>query len=120
MERISFIQPVLPPPNELTEDYIEITKNNFYTNSGPFEKKFESKCSEYVGQDVSSSIVANATLGLMLAISALIPRSSKKKEVLIQSFTFAAGAEAIIWCGLKPVFIDIDVYKRQVQTYYNN
>ena len=108
MNRMTFIKPSFPAPSELVEDYKKITKNNFYTNSGPFEKDFENKCCEYIGQGVSTSVVANATLGLMLALNAHIPRSSMKNEVIVQSFTFAASAEAIVWCGLKPVFIDIE------------
>lgn len=108
MDKIPFIKPKFPTAENLINDYLIINDNNFYTNSGPFEKTFESSIDKFVGNNIRSSVIANATLGLILAIKALTNENDKKKEILIQSFTFAAGMEAIIWCGFSPVLMDID------------
>jgi dTDP-4-amino-4,6-dideoxyglucose len=55
-------------------------------------------------------LVSNATLGLQLALRALVPDG----EVILPSFTFAATAQAIRWCGLTPRFIDIDPETQQL------
>lgn len=108
MKNIPFIKPVFPKTDELREDMEIIIKNNFYTNSGPFEKKLAAEMSKFIGNNVSISVVNNATTALILAIQSIIKRDPIKNEIIIQSFTFAAGAEAILWCGFEPVFIDIE------------
>lgn len=110
MKKIPFIKPVFPSSSELSKDFEQIVENNFYTNGGPFEKKLESSMAGYLDESAVSSIVSNATVGLMLAIKHLIGEpQGQRKDVIIQSFTFAAGGEAILWCGLQPVFIDINL-----------
>ncbi len=52
--------------------------------------------------------VANATLGLMLAIKRAVGWNPRARYALMPSFTFAAGAQAALWCGLTPLFCDID------------
>jgi dTDP-4-amino-4,6-dideoxygalactose transaminase len=52
--------------------------------------------------------VANATLGLMLAIRQAIGWQPRGRYALMPSFTFAATAHAALWCGLTPLLCDID------------
>jgi dTDP-4-amino-4,6-dideoxygalactose transaminase len=103
---IPFINPIFPDPKELSVDFAEIYKNNYYTNNGPFYYKFKSAAEAYIGQGVSVSVMANATLSLMLALKSLM--ISNRPYVLVPSFTFAAGPQAIVWAGFEPLFIDID------------
>lgn len=108
--KVPFIKPKLPSSNELDSDFKKITENNIYTNSGPFEKELEEQAANYVGSSTKASVVNNATSGLILAIEAIIghkKQDDKKSEILVPSFTFAAPAESIIWCGYTPVFMDI-------------
>ena len=60
----------------------------------------------YVG--VRCVPVANATLGLMLALRALVGAGGGRREVLMPSFTFAATINAVLWAGLEPVFVDVE------------
>lgn len=92
----------------VAKDYRLILKNNWFTNFGPFERRLSEELAAYVGHGVQVATVANATLGLMLAIQAFMGEPDKQKnEVLMPAFTFAAGAEMLIRLGFVPVFIDI-------------
>ncbi|HSX23593.1 MAG TPA: DegT/DnrJ/EryC1/StrS family aminotransferase [Candidatus Saccharimonadales bacterium] len=107
--KVPFIKPKLPEPEELVDDLKRIYKNNYYSNNGPIYREFKQALEEYLGQGIKVAAVANATLGLMLAIQACIGRTKPdKKYIAIPSFTFAAGPLAIKWCGYEPVFFDID------------
>ncbi len=107
--KIAFIHPQFPSTNAIANDYRKILQNNWFTNFGPFERDLSNNLAKYIGHNVEVATVANATLGIMLAIQALFPEPTpKKNEVLMPSFTFAAGAEMLILLGYKPVFIDIN------------
>ena len=53
--------------------------------------------------------VANATLGLIVAASAMQRRAPQGAgDALLPSFAFPAAAQAAIWNGLAPVLVDVD------------
>jgi dTDP-4-amino-4,6-dideoxygalactose transaminase len=53
--------------------------------------------------------VANGTIGILLALRALTRQAPKgASQVLLPSFTFPATAQAVVWNGFEPVFVDID------------
>lgn len=108
---VPFIRPSLPRAEELARDYERIVANNWFTNFGPFENSFRQAAAEYVGSEVHATTVANATLGLDLAVRALVDcdaRGGEPATMIVPSFTFAAGAEVIISNGMAPVFIDVE------------
>lgn len=103
--RIPFIQPALPSTQELAKDYEQIHENNYYSNNGPFYFEFVEELEKYFDSQVHCSVVANATLGLILSLkSAAI---ADRKYVITPSFTFAATALSIVWAGYDPYFVDI-------------
>lgn len=104
---IPFIKPAFPNSREVAEDYIRIVESNWFTNFGPYERQFSKDAAAFIGEGMYACSVSNATLGLFVAIKLLFNHDSKK-EVLVPSFTFAAGPEMLISSGLTPVFIDID------------
>lgn len=106
--KVPFIRPSFPGSELVSADYEKILESNWFTNFGPFEKEFRLRASEFIGDDVDACTVANATLGLDIAIRALLKKTDVKNQVLVPSFTFAAGPEMLIANGFKPVFIDID------------
>ena len=79
--------------------------SNSWLGYGPNVSKFEKKWSDYF--KVKHSLGVNsctAALHLSLAVN----KFKKNKKVLVPAMTFSASAASILYCGLKPVFVDID------------
>jgi len=90
-----------------SEELEEIKKvlDSGWVTQGPKVKEFEDKITDYLG--VKHAIaVTNCTSALHLAlISVGVKRGD---EVLVADFTFPATGHAVLYCGAKPVFIDVD------------
>ncbi|MGB6787380.1 MAG: aminotransferase class I/II-fold pyridoxal phosphate-dependent enzyme [Candidatus Acidiferrales bacterium] len=76
---------------------------NWFTNDGPYVKKFESRLAEFTGVRHCVAM-CNATVALEIAIRAL----GLTGEVIVPSFTFIATAHALQWQEITPIFCDID------------
>ena len=86
------------------DSVIEVLKSDYIT-SGPQVDLFEKKLCDYTGSKFAV-VLSNGTTALHAAcIAAGI---SKGDEVITTSITFAASSNAILYCGGKPVFVDID------------
>jgi dTDP-4-amino-4,6-dideoxygalactose transaminase len=72
---------------------------------GPFVETFERQFAAFCRTEFAIG-VANGTEALWLALLALGIRSGD--EVITVPNTFIATAEAIAFCGAKPVFVDVD------------
>lgn len=105
---IPFISPVFPAPDDIAADFARIIESNWYTNFGPFERRFRERIEKWVGRDAHAATFTNATVALMSAAVEVFGKGNGSQIVLTPSFTFAAGAEAIEWAGHKATFIDID------------
>ncbi|OBK79201.1 DegT/DnrJ/EryC1/StrS family aminotransferase [Mycobacterium sp. 1274761.0] len=105
---IPFIRPSFPKPAELADEFEQIVRANWYTNFGPKERQFGLAISEYLGSDLHVATFANATLALIAALKASIGPGRRDRYILMPSFTFVAVAQAAIWAGYRPWFIDID------------
>lgn len=81
--------------------------NGDYLTTGPTVSEFEKKVADYVGSKYAVA-VSNGTAALHIAcLSAGIKEGD---EVITTPMTFAASANCILYCGAKPVFVDIDKY----------
>ena len=80
-----------------------ISTSNFIT--GPLVDAFEADFATYVGADACCA-TGSGTNALMCALMAV--GVSDGDEVITTPHTFISTAEAIIWQGAKPVFVDID------------
>src|SRR5215831_5944952 len=72
---------------------------------GPFVEKFEAEFASYCGCDHAIG-VGSGTDALWLALLASDVRVGD--EVITVPNTFMATAEAITYCGARPVFVDVD------------
>jgi perosamine synthetase len=76
-----------------------------WLTGGPEAEKFEKAFAEYVGTKYAIA-VNSCTSALHLAMRALDIKTGD--EVIVPDLTFAATANAPIFCGAKPVFVDVD------------
>ncbi|SHH83231.1 UDP-4-amino-4,6-dideoxy-N-acetyl-beta-L-altrosamine transaminase [Clostridium grantii] len=83
---------------------VEVLKGDYLT-TGPYVKAFEEAVANYVGAKYAVA-VSNGTAALHMACYAA--GISEGDEVLVTAMTFVASANCILYCGGKPVFVDID------------
>lgn len=76
-----------------------------WLTNGPILKKFENNFGRYIGAKYSTG-VGSATQALHLSMRAL--GVGPGDEVIVPTFTFAATANSVLYCGAKPVLTDVD------------
>ncbi len=100
---INVTQTYLPP----FEEYIAILKrawdNKWITNNGELLQELEQKLKELHHTD-HLLFCSNGTIVLQLALKAL----QITKEVITTPFSYVATANAVLWEGCTPVFVDIE------------
>ena len=97
-----------PVTGQKEENYlIKVLKSGLWASgsgTGPvleFEKKFQ----KYIG--AKSCVALNSgTAALHLALSTL---DFEKKEVILPSLSFISSANAVLYNGGKPIFVDVDL-----------
>ena len=106
---IPFICPNPPRLSTLTPELAAIEDSGIFSNYGPVNARFEDRVASTVFESKGDCVtVANATIGLMLAIKQAVGWKPRGRFALMPSFTFAATAHAALWCGLTPLLCDID------------
>ncbi len=95
--------PLLPPLNEYVSYLEKIWESGIITNRGNMEMQFEMELKKKLGVEYLS-VVNNGTTALILALKAL----NLSGEVITTPFTHISTAQAILWNGLTPVFVDIE------------
>lgn len=83
----------------------ECITTGWISSEGPFITKFESKFSEYIGQNHGIA-VSNGSAALDIAIKAL--NIGKGDEVIMPSFTIISPAQSVVTAGATPVLVDSD------------
>ncbi len=94
--------PLIEDPEALLADLRRLVDSHRLSNHGPRVCELERRLKRMWG--VRAQTVANATLGLELAFTALGLRG----KAIVPSFTFFSTAHACVRAGLEPVFADID------------
>ncbi len=82
----------------------ETIESTFVSSVGSFVTEFEEKIANYTDAKYAIATV-NGTSALHTALSLL--GVQKGTEVITQSLTFVASANAISYCGASPVFVDV-------------
>ncbi|UCD92833.1 MAG: DegT/DnrJ/EryC1/StrS family aminotransferase [Methanobacteriota archaeon] len=83
---------------------LEVLRSGYLVR-GPKAKELEEKFSGYVGRKFGIS-TSSGTAALHVALIA--NGVGKDDEVIIPPLTFFATASSVLFCGAKPVFVDID------------
>lgn len=110
MKRIALLKPDLPARQEIESYLARIDAARWYTNFGPLVRELEARLATYFArsapQPISVRTVANASLGLELALAAMaLPARS---QVLVPAVTFVATGAAIVRAGHIPCISDVD------------
>jgi len=93
-------------PSISLNDKKEVVKalDSRWLTNGPNLKNFEKKFKKFIETKYAIG-VGSATQSLHLSMQSLGIGSGD--EVIVPTFTFAATANAAIYCGAKPIFVDV-------------
>jgi len=100
-ERVNIVRPVLPDLERMAGGLEQILSTGMVTK-GKFLGQFESAVAKHLGVKHAVA-VSSCTTGLMLSYKGL----GLTGDVLVPSFTFMATVSALVWNGLRPVFVDV-------------
>ncbi|GEM_PF-2741 len=92
-------------PNENDISAVVETLKSGWLAAGPRVQEFEETFAKYVGAKYGV-VVSNGTAALHLAC--LAAGLGSGDELITSPMTFAASANCALYCGAKPVFVDID------------
>lgn len=102
-EPIFVTKPSMAPLEELVPLLEKIWESRILTNGGRFHAQLEDRLGEHLGVE-HVSLVNNGTVALIIALQFL----ERRGEVITTPYSFVATANALLWTGFKPVFVDID------------
>jgi dTDP-4-amino-4,6-dideoxygalactose transaminase len=109
MSGVPILRPKLPVADRVVGYLRRIDEERFYTNFGPLVTVLEDRIAQHYGLDSGAvTTVANATLGLTLALMA--EGAQRGTLCAMPAWTFVASAHAAAGAGLVPYFIDVDPY----------
>jgi len=101
MERISIAAPIL---NGNERKYVdECIDTGWISANGRFIREFEARFAEFCGTKYALAC-SNGTVALHLALKAL--GIGPGDEVIMPTLTYIATANAVVYCGAKPIFVD--------------
>jgi len=84
---------------------LDCLDSTWISSAGNYGERFESAFADFCG--VGHAIACcNGTAALHLALTAL--GLGQGDEVIVPSLTFVATANAVTYCGARPVFVDVD------------
>jgi dTDP-4-amino-4,6-dideoxygalactose transaminase len=103
--KIFITRPLLPGLNDYKRELEKIWKSQIITNMGQKHNALE-RSLKMVLKVKNLTLFNSGTTALLSALKGLnLPAGS---EVITTPWTFAATPHSISWCGLKPVFCDIE------------
>jgi dTDP-4-amino-4,6-dideoxygalactose transaminase len=101
-KKINIVRPVMPDISEIVTNLKEVLDTGMVTK-GRYLAQFEDAIARHLGVRHAVA-VSSCTSGLILTHKAL----GLTGEVIVPSFTFMATVSSLVWCGLRPVFADVD------------
>ncbi len=102
IKKVPFYKPSL---DERDIKAVRSTLEDGWITTGPRAKKFEAGMAAYIDSKYALA-VNSCTAALHLALAAA--GIKKGDKVITTPYTFAATVETVIWCGARPVLVDID------------
>lgn len=103
MHAINVTRTSLPPMEEYIQEIAPLWDSHWITNQGAKHQALEKALAEYLDTP-HVTLFTNGHLALESVLAAM----ELKGEVITTPFTFASTTNAIVRCGLKPVFCDVE------------
>ena len=103
MQKINVTRSSMPSFEEYCEEIKNLWDTRWLTNMGEKHNKLESELCTYLDCE-NVSLFTNGHL----ALEAIIASMDLEGEVITTPFTFASTTQAIVRCGLTPVFCDVN------------
>lgn len=97
--------PMRPDLQRLSALMAEIVTGGWFSNGGPPHFRLEKALAATV-EAGHLALVSSGTMALMMALR--LGDLPEGAEVITPALGFAATAQAISWCGFRPVFADVD------------
>ena len=104
MQKINVTEPFLPPLEEYIEYLKGIWDRNWLTNQGPLVREFEERLQGYHDLNLRVNCVANGSLGLQIALTAL----GIQGQIITTPFSYVATITCPLWEGCTVKFADIE------------
>ena len=102
------IAPRPPRLSELGAALERVEASGCFSNYGPETRAFEAAATQRLfGGRGATLAVANATLGLMIALADAVGARAAGRMALMPALTFAATAQSAWWAGLVPLICDV-------------
>jgi len=108
------IKIAVPQINQLEKKSVLNTLESGHIASGPKTKEFEEKFSQFIGTKFAIA-TSSGTAALHTALKCL--GIKEKDSVITTAFSFIATSNAILFCGAKPIFCDIDPSTFNIDSY---
>jgi dTDP-4-amino-4,6-dideoxygalactose transaminase len=107
MSLLHIMRPKLPSADRLIPYLKSMDASRTYSNFGPLALSLEDRLSDHYGLSQGTvTTVANATLGLAIALAAQRPPPGSL--CAIPAWTFVASVHAAMMAGLVPYFVDVE------------
>ena len=104
-EPIYVTRPSMPEMQDYVKEIENLWNSRWLTNMGDYHNRLENALQQFLRVQ-GVSLMTNGHMALELALQALNLKWGG--EIITTPFTFVSTTHAIIRCGLKPVFCDID------------
>ncbi|MEC7768473.1 MAG: DegT/DnrJ/EryC1/StrS family aminotransferase, partial [Acidobacteriota bacterium] len=84
---------------------VQALRNGWISSSGAFVSEFEERFAAYCGRRFGLTTTSGTTSLHLALLSAGV---TSEHEVILPDFTMVSTLFAVLYCGARPVFVDVD------------
>jgi dTDP-4-amino-4,6-dideoxygalactose transaminase len=103
------IKPLLSNRFDLLKEIKYIDKNRYYSNYGPLYYKAKKKIERHLNLKKNAIVLSSSGHSSLLACLILLRTITKKKYIIVPSFSFYSDVQCIISANFEPIFIDVKI-----------
>jgi len=111
MNMLPFTKPTI---EDAEQKAVQVVLASGWITTGPKVTEFEQALSHYIGNDVLVRVFNSATSALEAVLIA--QGIGPGDEMIVPAMSFVATANVVVRVGAKPVFVDVDLLSRNINT----